>query len=155
MRRFASLLIVAATLSGCALPRDHVERGMRWIIGDVTRDRASLALGVPQTDDLQLLMNCRPLSGLVDVAVVGRQGDGAVIALRSDKLVGRYPGAGHADEETVGGVDIDLQLSADDPVLANFAATGRLEIVFTGRRMRLPNGFSQAHDFLRLCQRPG
>jgi hypothetical protein len=155
MRRFASLVFVAATLCGCALPRDHIERGMRWIIGDVTKDRASLALGAPQTDDLQVLMNCRPLSGLVDVTVVGRKGDGAVIELHSDKLVGRYPGAGHADEETVGGVDIDLQLSADDPVLANFAATGRLEIVFTGRRMPLPNGFSQAHDFLRLCRRPG
>jgi hypothetical protein len=155
MRRIASSLLVAATLSGCALPRDHLERGMGWVVGDVTRERASLALGVPDTDDLQMMLSCRPLSGTVDVTVVGRKGDGAVIELHSDKLVGRYTGAGHEDEENAGAVDIDLKLSATDPVLTNFAATGKLEVVFTGRRMRLPNGFAQAHDFLRLCRRPG
>jgi hypothetical protein len=152
--RIAIGLLAATVLSGCALPRDHVERGMRWVVGDATKDRATLALGVPQTDDLQMLLSCRPLSGQVDVTVVGRKGDGAVVELRSDKVGGRYTGAGHDDEENAGGVDIDLKLAASDPVLVNFAATGRLEVVFTGRRMRLPNGFAPAHDFLRLCRRP-
>ena len=91
----------------------------------------------------------------VEATIVGRKGDGAVIELRSDKVVGRYPGRGHEDGENVGGVDIDLKLAADDPVLANFAATGKLDIYFTSRWVRLPNAFAQAHDFLRLCrQRP-
>lgn len=154
MRRLALLLVTAAALSGCALPRERAGRGMTWSIGEVTKDRASLALGVPNTDDLQMLLACKPMSGAVDVTVVGRRGDGAMVELRSDKVVGRYPGAGHDDAENIGGVDIDLKLEADDPVLANFAATGKLEIVFTNRSVRLPNGFSQAHDFLRLCRRP-
>lgn len=154
MRRIALSLLAAAVLNGCALPREPVGRDMSWIMGDVTAERASLALGVPQSDDLQMLLSCRPQSGTVEITVVGRHGDGAVIELRSDKLVGRYKGAGHDDEENAGGLDIDLTLAASDPVLTNFASTGKLTVVFSGRQVRLPNGFSQAHDFLRLCRLP-
>ena len=154
MRRTATFLIVAAALGGCALPRERIGREMTWTLGEVTKDRTSLALGVPNSDDLRMLLSCRPLSGAVDVTVVGRRGDGAAVELRSGEIVGKYAGAGHDDEENAGGVDIDLKLSADDPLLANFAATGKLAVYFTGRWIRLPNGFAQAHDFLRLCRRP-
>jgi hypothetical protein len=153
MRRIACSLLLAATLAGCGLPRDRIEPGMRWVVGDVAKDRASLALGVPDTDDLQMMLSCRPFSGDVEITIVGRPDDGAVVELRSGEVIGRYPGAGHDDEETTGAVDIDLRLPADAPVLQSFAATGKLEIHFTDRWVRLPNGFAQAHDFLRLCQR--
>jgi hypothetical protein len=153
-RRIVLGLIVAAVLTGCALPRERAGAGMRWGLESVTAKGARLALGVPGTDDVRMILTCRSGSEAIDVTVVGRAGDGAVVELQSGEVVGRYAGAGHVDEESLGGLDIDLKIPVSDPVLASFAETGKLTIVFTQRQVRLPNGFAPAHDFMRLCARP-
>ena len=130
MRRTATLLIVAAALSGCALPRERIGREMTSGLGVATKDFAGLALAVPDSDNFRMLLSCRPLSGVVDLTVFGLPSDGALVELRSGEVIGKYAGAGHDDEVNIGGVDIDLQLSADDPVLVNFAVTGKLAIHF-------------------------
>jgi len=148
MRRLAPLLI-ALSLSGCA-----TERTATWGLTEEAPEGPKLVLGVPDTDDVSLLMTCAAGSGRVDVVVVGRLSDPAVVELRSGKVVGRYGGVGDADEETIGARDIAFAMSAADPVLARFGETGELTVVFADRRVLLPNGFAVAHDFLKRCRIP-
>ncbi|THD58188.1 MAG: hypothetical protein E8A12_12785 [Phenylobacterium sp.] len=72
--------------------------------------------------------------------------------LHSGKLWKRYEGAGRGDDESLGALDIQFQLRADDPVLARVADTGELAVVLGRRRMILPNSFAQAHDFIAACR---
>ena len=155
MVRSLSLLapLVGLALAGCVLPSDRAEPpAMRWAVSANRDEGARLVLGVPDTDDVWLTMACRPLSGEVQVTIVGRLGDPAAIELRSGKVARLYAGAGHADEETAGALDIDLRLPASEPVLARMADTGELSIAIGDRRHVLPNAFAEAHDFLRICR---
>jgi hypothetical protein len=149
-------LLTAAALAGCALPAENLrrDRSLAWIL-DKGPTGARLMLGAPDSDDIRVMMSCQPHSGAVDIMIAARPGDSAGVELHSGKVWNRYRGAGHADEETSGAVDIDLQkLSADDPVLAAFADTGDLSVVFQPRKVVLPNAFAPAHDFLAICRRP-
>jgi hypothetical protein len=154
MRRLILLGLTAAVLSGCATPTERPDRAMRWGVSANTEEGAKLVLGVPDTDDVRMMLTCRPRSGQVDVTVVARRGDPAAVVLQSGKVLGRYAGAGHGDEETLGAMDIEFSAPASDPVLTHLADTGELTIVFPTRRIVLPNAFSEAHDFLRLCRAP-
>ena len=154
--RFAVLFLTTAALAGCALPAENLRRdpALRWVL-DEGPPGARLILGAPDSDDIRVLMTCRPHTGAVDITIAARPGDSAGIELHSGKLWNRYRGAGHADEEASGAVDVDLQkLSAADPVLASFAETGKLSVVFQLRKVALPNAFAPAHDFMRLCRLP-
>ena len=145
----------AALLGGCAVPAEapgHLSE--RWGLSESPTEGAKLVLGVPGTDDVRLIMTCRPQSGIVDVMVVARPSDGAVVELHSGKVWNRYPGAGLADEENLGAMDLDLKLAAADPVLAHLADTGELALVFASRSVVLPNAFARAHDFLVICRLP-
>ena len=149
MRRMMLLALAATALSACA----SVEPGMTWSVDENRDEGVKLVLGREGTDDVRLMATCPPHSGAVRLTVVGREGEPAVVELHSGKLWNRYVGAGVADEETLGGLDTQFELSAADPVLARVADTGELTVVLGRRRMVLPNGFAQAHDFLRRCQR--
>jgi hypothetical protein len=151
MRRLILIGLAAGALGACALPTDRPGPQALW---SVTADagEARLALGVPETDELALRMTCRPHSGEVDLTIVGRHGDPAVLELHSGEVWGRYSGAGHEDEAGLGGFDIDLKLPTSDPVLTHLGDKGELSIVFPTRRIALPNAFSQAHDFLAVCR---
>ncbi len=155
MRRPAALCLIAATLTGCALPAENLRRaGLSWELYDEP-ENARLLLGVPDTQILPLEMICRPHSGAVDITIFARSGDSADVQLHSGKVWNRYLGAGHADEERTDGLVISLQkLSAADPVLAAFADTGELTIAFQLRRIVLPNAFAPAHDFMAICRLP-
>ncbi|HEX3364332.1 hypothetical protein [Phenylobacterium sp.] len=152
MRRFAILaLAAAAALSGCALPADRPR--MTWGVTATREEGAKLVLGVAATDEVRLMMTCQPRSGAVTVTIVGRSGDGAVAEIHSGKIWNRYTGAGHADDEFPGAMDIDFHLDAADPVLTHIADTGEIMVILTGRRLILPNAFAPAHDFLAICRR--
>ncbi len=151
MRRLAPLLLITvAMLGGCATERRSAP--MSWNLGE-SAGVSRLVLGVPDTDDVALIMTCRPRSGALDITFVGRPGDPAVVELRSGAVVGRYVGVGEADEES-GGVDFQFKASVADPVFARFADTGTLAVVLPDRHLRLPNGFAAAHDFLARCRAP-
>ncbi|WP_372784909.1 hypothetical protein [Phenylobacterium sp.] len=152
MRRLILAGLFAAALSGCATPTERPDRAMRWGVSANADEGAKLVLGVPDTDDVRMMLTCRPRSGQVNVTIVGRRGDPAAVELQSGKIVGRYAGAGHADEETLGAMDIAFSAPASDPLLTHLADTGDLTIVFPTRRIVLPNAFAEAHDFLRLCR---
>ena len=157
MPRLAALCLSLAALAGCALPAENLRRdpALAWIL-DEGPPGARLILGAPDSDDIRVMMTCQPHSGAVDITIAARPGDSAGVELHSGKVWNRYRGAGHADEETSGAVDVDLQkLSAADPVLAAFADTGELAVVFQLRKLVLPNAFAPAHDFMTLCRLPG
>jgi hypothetical protein len=153
MLRLAAIVLAAGALSACALPVQRTPRAMGWGVSASAEDGAKLVLGNPDTDEMRVTMTCRPLSGRVELTLLGWRGDPAVVELSSGKVTGRYAGAAVQDDEVEGALDIQLRLPADDPVLSRLADTGELGIVLpTKRRLRLPNAFSQAHDFLRVCR---
>jgi hypothetical protein len=154
LRPALASVAVAAALTGCAAPTERPGPGMRWAVSASAAEGGKLVLGVPDTDDVRLVMTCRPQSGEIDVTFVGRPGDPAVVELQSGEVVGRYAGAGQADEETVGAIDIQFKARTSDPVFARLADTGDLAVVLPQRRVALPNAFSPAHDFLRICRSP-
>lgn len=151
MRRAILIGLGLVALSGCAAT-ERVGPDMTWGLFEDSRDGAKLVLGVPETVNVRVMMTCRPHSGEVEVTIVGRVGDPAAIELRSDQVSQIYAGAGHADEETDGAVDIGLNIPATDPVMARLADTGDLSIVFPTRKIVLPNAFAEAHDFLNICR---
>ncbi len=148
------LLGLAATLGGFLTPTERPDPAMRWSVSANAEEGARLAFGAPDTDDVRVMLTCRVRSGQVAVTVAGRRGDPAALELWSGKVFARYAGAGHADEETAGAMDIAFSAPASDPVLSRLADTGELAIVFPTRRIVLPNAFAEAHDFLRLCRAP-
>lgn len=152
MLSLVALLCGPGGLAACVQPVERTPRTMNWTVSASAAEGAKLVLGLPETDDVRLTMTCRPLSGQVDVTILGRRGDPAVVELRSGKVVGRYSGAGIADEQADGARDIQLRLPSDDPVLTRLGDTGELTVVLPTRRIKLPNAFSQAHDFLRVCR---
>ena len=125
---------------------------MRWNVSANAAEGAKLVLGVPETDDVLMLLTCQARSGKVDVTVVARRGDPAALELWSGKVFARYAGAGHADEEKIGEVDVDFKAEVTDPPLARIADTGNLTLAIGRRRIEMPNAFSQAHDFLAICR---
>ena len=155
MRRLLALGLTTVALSGCGLPTEPASPGERWIRGDTPEGLARLELGARHTGDLRVRMTCRPHEGAVDVTVMGRPGDAALIELHSGQVWNRYMGAGHPSDETPGEVDVDLKLAAADPMLDQLAATGQLTVMFGARRTILPNAFAPAHDFLAVCRLPG
>jgi hypothetical protein len=151
MRRLILIGLAAGALGACALPTDRPGPQALWSVA-ADASEARLTLGVPETDEVAVTMACRPHSGEVDLTIVGRRGDPAVLELHSGEVWGRYSGAGHEDEASPGGFDIDLKLATTDPVLTRLGDKGDLAIVFAERRIALPNAFSQAHDFLAVCR---
>jgi hypothetical protein len=151
MRRLMALALLAVALGGCAT---HAER-MFWGFTEDRQEGAKLTLGVPGTDDLRVMALCQPHSGEIRLTVFGREGDPPIVELHSGELWKRYGGAGvEYDEETLGAVDLQFRLHADDPVLARVADTGELRIKLGRRWLVLPNGFAQEHDFITACRRP-
>jgi hypothetical protein len=151
MRGWIALALLGVTLGGCATGPAPIS----WTFGETRQEGAMLVLGVPDTDDVQLVARCQPHSGEIRLTLVARPGDPAVIELHSGKLWQRYAGAGIGDdEENIGAVNIQFHLSADDPVLARVADTGELAIVLGRRRLVPPNGFAQEHDFITACRAP-
>jgi len=151
MRRLILIGLGLAALGGCATT-ERVGAEMTWGLFENPQESAKLVLGVPETDNVRLMMVCRPHSGAVEITIVGRTGDPAAVELRSGQVSHVYAGAGHADDETDGALDIELKASVTDPVMARLADTGELTVIFPTRRIVLPNAFSQAHDFLNRCR---
>lgn len=151
MRRLILISLAAGALGACATT-ERVGAEMTWSLYEDPSEGAKLVLGVPDSDNVRLMMVCRPHSGAIDATVVGHVGDPAAVEFRSGKVSHVYAGAGQPDEETDGAVDIQLKMSAADPVMARLADTGELTLVFPTRRIVLPNAFADAHDFLKRCR---
>lgn len=155
MRGVMLLGVAAVILGGCetvstaTAERPHTT----WNISE-RGDKLWLSLGAPNGNKVQVTLTCRVRSGLIDFALAGREGDPAVMELRSGEIVKRYAGAGHGDPESPGVMLVEFPVDAEDAVMRRVADTGQLRIAFGDRRIVLPNAFAPAHDFLRACRRP-
>ena len=152
MRGLMAVAMAAATLPGVLGGCATAPEPMSWFYSEDRDEGAKLMLGVANSDDIRLMALCHPHSGKIRLTVFGRHGDTPVLGLVSGKLQSRYPGAGvEQDEESLGGVSLQFDVPADDPVLRRVADTGELTVFLGERRLEIPNGFAQEHDFLRVC----
>jgi hypothetical protein len=158
MRRMRGLILLgvaAFILGGCetvttlTAERPHTA----WDLSE-HGDELRLALGSPHANKVQVTLTCKVRGGRIDFVLAGRDGDPAVMALRSGDLIERYGGAGHAASDSPGVMLVEFPVDAEDPVMRRVADTGQLRIAFGDRRIVLPNAFAPAHDFLRACRRP-
>lgn len=165
MKRVAITLLLAAALGACATQGDRQTApaqppappaptpGMDWIF-HAEEDSAELMYGTPESDDLQLGIECRgggdPVLGLTRIAPEGAPGE---IVLRSGGHTQRYAANSEADELS-GGVILTSRLARkSDPVIQALKETGWLAVIEDGRTEQyIPQrNTSAVADFFRWC----
>lgn len=154
-----SALAAVALLSGCSavghtvgdLVAEHPHTA--WDLSE-HGDELQLSLGAANANKVRVTLSCKPGSGRIAFSLAGREGDPAVMELRSGEIIKRYAGAGYGDPESPGVMLVEVPVDADDPVMRRVADTGQLRIAFGDRRIILPNAFAPAHDFLQACRAP-
>ncbi len=105
----------------------------KWSFGQ-DDERAYLVYAIPDSDDAGPALHCRPGSGTVGLfhwvehresEEVGAPPTAARLSLSSGTVARTYP-ATATGEELYGGSQVEARIGADDPVLAEFARTGRI-----------------------------
>jgi hypothetical protein len=150
-RRTAVCLIATALLCGCAHQQAlSVNPAMRWGLQNNAGEGPKLVLGVPETDDIDIMLLCAPKSGRVAITVapVGSARSGR-LELRSGAAVSHY----RAIEPPAAGYEV-LQARAplSDPALQAFGRSGELTISVDGRREQFPAAGDKAAAFLASCR---
>jgi len=152
MRRRAILsLIASCSLAACAHQSPpSAMPGMAWSLNHVEGEGAKLAFGLPQSDNVLLMMSCEPNSGEVLVSANAPTRVRPVLELASGGIKARYMGAiGPALGE---GTVIEAQAQAADPVFASFAKSGDLALTIDGQRTAVPGDRAKAHEFVNACR---
>ena len=153
MRRKALLgLIASCTLAACAhQTAPQATTGMAWFLDATESEGAKLAFGAPSSDNVLLMMTCKPRSGAVQVSLMGFEGGRAPsLQLASGGAVARLaaqsaPGL-HAPI-------LEATARASDPVLASFARTGQLAVGAGARPTALPAADrAQSRRFVESCR---
>lgn len=147
---FAALGLTATALAGC-LHEKPVQTAYRWsYMAPADAEAPRLAYGLPNSDDLVLMMSCRQGGGL-DVTAVGVSGQ--EIALASDGAESRLP-ASRVDDELNEGGTLQASAQAGDAVLTGFRKSGDLTLLVGGERHSLAAGSADrasVRDFFKAC----
>ncbi len=147
---FAALGLTAAALAGCMHDKP-VQTTYRWsYMAPADAEAPRLAYGLPNSDDLVLMMSCRSGADL-DVTAVGVSG--REIALASDGAESRLPASRVEDELNEGGT-LQARAPAGDAALAGFRKSGDLTLLVGGERHSLAAGSAdrgQVREFFRAC----
>ncbi len=147
---FASL----AVLAGCASqqgPKPPPIINFGWFYAQTPGEGAKLVYGQEGTDNVTLMLICRPRSGHVEVTLSGDKA--GAVQLMSGRLSARLlvrPPDGEGMESMLIG-----DLRADSPVLAAFVRDGDLTILDGARRTPLPMRPTErrlAADFVTACR---
>lgn len=146
-------LVAALALCACAT-RDPAAAppsdGMAWRLTPAADgDEAKLAYGVPDTDDVVLMLACRPGSGAVQVTATAPTAP-ARLTLRSGSAVSSLP-IQSEPAEIQSGVLVEAATTVADPALAAFARTGALSFDLGGRATALAAAPDQARRFVATC----
>jgi hypothetical protein len=153
MRRRALLsLIASCALSACAHQTvPEAMPGMAWSLNQVEGEGLKLAFGAPNSDNVLLMLQCRPRSGEVVVWLTGADANGrAPVLIRSGPTAARVAARQEAQPE---GELIEARLAASDPILQSFARTGELAVEANGRRTALPAADpAQSRRFVESCR---
>ncbi len=142
-------LALAAGLAGCAHEKVAAD-GYRWAYladaGDVPR----LAYGRPDSDDVVLMMSCRPGAGEIDMSAVGLSGRELVLA--SGRSESRFAAA-KVDDAMSEGL-MEARGSASAPALRSFNRSGDLALLTLGQRHSLAANSADRGDvraFFKAC----
>ncbi|MEW6390033.1 MAG: hypothetical protein AB1542_06310 [Pseudomonadota bacterium] len=142
-------LLLAAGLAGCAHEK-VAQDGYRWThLADAGED-PRLAYGRPDSDDVVLMMRCRPGAGQIDMSAVGLSGGQLVLA--SGRSESRFAAARIDDAMSEGLMEARGQISA--PALRGFKRSGDLALLTKGQRHSLAAGSadrSQVKAFFKAC----
>ena len=154
-----SAFLAAAVLAACAaplpppaepIPHGYAE-GRAWIY-NAEGGEPRLAYGTPQSDDVLVMMSCRPRSGVVDVAQGGLR-PGEAIALSSGPHTLTLRGRAEPDQLN-GGVFMTARTSLQHPVMQGFRRAGALAILQSGQRVSLQGTAAdqrQVTSFFEAC----
>ena len=160
MRRYLTAGLAAAalaSLAACANQRTPAPAApisaYGWALMYSPGEGEKLAYGEPNTDNVVILLVCRPRSGLVQVLAPGHPPGSRPIRLASGNKTLRVvvrPPTSDAEPDL-----LRTDLKADDPILAGFAEHGDLAILDGGRRTLLPVRPAErrlAGQFLAACR---
>ena len=156
MRTRAMLGIGASCLlAACAHQGDGGGiAGMAWSLHHTETEGAKLAYGQPASDNVVLMLSCRPQSGRVLVALAAPAGTTPnAIELKSRRQSTRLPGA--AAPGLGEGAIVEAEATVADPALRSFARTGDIAIVERGQPAKLPAGRAEkvaVADFFAQCR---
>jgi hypothetical protein len=151
-RRIAAFaaLSLATVPAGCAHEKVAVN-GYRWAYLADAADAPRLAYGRPNSDDVVLMISCRPGQDQVDVSAVGLSGGEIVLA--SGRTESRFAAAKVDNAMGDGGL-LEAQGRASAPALAGFRKSGDLALLTRGERHDLAAGSAdQGHvkAFFKAC----
>jgi len=142
-------LFLAAGLAGCAHEENRAP-GYRWIYLNDAQENPRLAYGRPDSDDVVLMMSCRPGGHQLDLSTVGLTSEELVLA--SGRSESRFAAAKVEDAMS----DSLMQARGDTtaPALAAFRRSGDLAVMASGQRHSLKAGSAdraQVKAFFKAC----
>ena len=150
MRRATLIVVLCAGLWGCAGVTDiehPFSAGARWG-ADRTSEGERVFFGVPDSDDVDLLLTCQPHTGRVEVfASAHTDRPTVMITFASGKAMSRHFMKRLESDDGYGGFT-----TADDPALVAFAQTGEIATSAAGKRIRFPPARALAEAFLKACR---
>lgn len=142
-------LALSAGLAGCAHEK-VATNGYRWAYLADPGEEPRLAYGRPDSDDVVLMMRCRPGQDRVDVSAMGLSGGQIVLA--SGRAESRFPAAKVAD--AMGGDLLEGRGKASAEALERFRRSGDLALLTKGERHSLAANSAdqgQVRAFFKAC----
>ncbi|MFN3582372.1 hypothetical protein [Phenylobacterium sp.] len=152
-RRSLSSLLAALALGACAHPVAPAPPGpqMAWGLTE-SPDEAKLAFGQEDTDNIILMLACRPQSDAVLVSLIDfDKRDRPVMVLEAGRTSSRHEALAQPDMITDGYI-VEATTSAGDPALGRFAAGEPLSVRVGARRTHLPAAPAEGRRFLEICR---
>lgn len=153
MNRIAAITALTTSvllLGSCMHGQAYVAGDMGWSLHETPEEGAKLAFGAPNSDNVALMMTCRPASGEVLVSTSALQPAPAIV-LKSGKTETALPAT--ATPSMGEGHFLEAGAKANDPVLASFARTGDITLVQGKDQLKLPAGGDRAQisRFFAAC----
>ncbi len=130
----AALTASVLMLGSCMHSQAYVAGDMAWSLSETPEEGAKLAYGAPNSDNVALMMTCRPSSGRVMVSTASLQPSPAIV-LKSGKIETALPAT--ASPSMGDGHFLEAGARSTDPVLASFARTGDITLVQGKDSMKL------------------
>jgi hypothetical protein len=154
LNRVIPALIATAALCACAGPAPplRAHSAMRWFLTDAEGEGAKLAYGMPQSDDVLVMLTCQPRSNQVRITLLGQIAY-ADIELGDGADARRHP-ATASPAGVTNAVMSESTVSPDDPAFRRFASRGELAIdAGDGTRLPLPAADpATARRFMQSCR---
>ena len=145
-----SVLLACATLAACATAYDAGSDQQQWFYSTDTGE-TKLVYGTPQSDDVALMLSCRPGSGRVTVSQGGLE-PGRGIVLASSRGSVTLQGASEPDQLN-SGVYVEAETPTTTAVLQDFRRSGRIIVGGEGGRVlyATPAERAQIEQFFAAC----